>query len=258
MRGWLALGLALVLLAPGCLQKDTSSTSSSSTSPTGARATPSASGTGAPAATANQTNHPPSATLLARAGNGTAALDVTFLLGGKDDDGDALNWTLSFGDASANRTGAALPANVTHSYAKAGSYAIAYLLSDGRNTTTYRATLNLTAAATAFVPINETRTWTASAAGVVEFAAGCQQDGVDCAYFDLPASASGRDFTMTFTSTVPGAVYFIDHYKGGSYVDTFIGEPGATTIADKVPAGTTQFRAYSSGGAENSATLVVP
>jgi hypothetical protein len=248
MRGWLSLALVLVLLLSGCAQKGdtTSSTAPATATATGHNTTSSA------------PNHPPTASLTPHLGNGTAALNATFTVAGSDPDGDALSWTLSFGDATANATGAALPSNVTHAYKAAGTVNVTLAVSDGRNTTLAHATLNLTAGTVAFTSIDLTKTWTVSAAGAIEFAAGCREDGVDCAYFDLPEAAGGRDFTMEFSSTVPGAVYFIDTYDAGGYVDTFIGDPGSTTIADKVPDGIIQFRAYSSGGADNTAHLLVP
>ena len=54
---------------------------------------PGATTTAAPTASpppANATNHVPIAAIVAKAGNGTAALNVTFTLSGHDADGDAL------------------------------------------------------------------------------------------------------------------------------------------------------------------------
>ncbi|MCA1810961.1 MAG: PKD domain-containing protein [Halobacteriales archaeon] len=246
MRGWLAIGLVLVLLLSGCTQK-----SDPSSSTTGATSTPAASA-----------NHAPTATLAAKAGNGTASLNATFALGGSDPDGDALHWSLSFGDNSSSAQGDALPANATHAYAKAGTYNVTLLVSDGRESTTQTASVNVTAPGApleeaGFLPVNETKAWLVSYAGAFEYAAGCKADGEDCAYFDLAAGAPGRTFTMTFTATAPAAVYFIDYYNGDHYIDSFIGEPGATSITGEVPADTTQFRAYATGGADFTAHLVI-
>jgi hypothetical protein len=251
MRGWLALGLVSVLLLSGCATK--SDTSSSSSHPATATQTV----TAAPVAAANHTNHAPTGAIHAKAGNGTAALNVTFSLTGRDADGDHLNWTLAFGD-HANRTGAALPANVTHAYAKPGLYNVTYTLTDGKNATTYHSKVNVTAGGVAFTPIDSTQSWVTSAGGATEFAVGCRAKDVDCAYFDIPADAGGRAFTMEFSATVPAAVYFIDVYLDGKYDSTFQLAPGATSITDKVPAGTSQFRAYAAGGALVDAHLVIP
>jgi hypothetical protein len=139
MRGWLAFALVLALLLSGCASKNPSS-SSSSTSQVTSRATATNTTTAAPAP-----NHAPTALVTATTGNGTAALNVTFALAGTDADGDALNWTLAFGDAAANRTGAALPANVTHSYNVTGLVNVTFSVTDGKNTTQARLALNLTA-----------------------------------------------------------------------------------------------------------------
>jgi hypothetical protein len=106
--------------------------------------------------------------------------------------------------------------------------------------------------------VDVTKTWTASFGGVTEFAFGCVSSGVDCAYFDLPEAAVGRTFTFTFRAAAPAALYYVDVYAGSSYEDTFIGAPGATTLSDVVPPGTTQFRTYSTGGANLSAHLLIP
>jgi PKD repeat protein len=245
MRGWLAIGLVFVLLLSGCTQKSDSSSSTM--------------GTTAPAASAN---HAPTATLAAKAGNGTTSLNATFALGGSDPDGDTLHWSLSFGDNSSNEQGDALPANATHAYAKAGTYNVTLLVSDGRESTRQTGSVNVTAPGApaqeaGFVPVDETKAWLVSYAGAFEYGAGCRADGEDCAYFDLAAGAPGRTFTMTFTATAPAAVYFIDYYNGDHYIASFIGDPAATTITGEVPADTTQFRSYATGGADFTAHLVI-
>jgi PKD repeat protein len=200
-------------------------------------------------------NHAPTGSLGAVV-NGTA---VRFSLNGTDADHDALTWNLTFGD-QAKANGTSLPAAVNHTYSAAGLYQVNYTLTDGHNATTYHVALNVTGAtAAAGGPFfDATKTWTASQTGVYEFALGCDSDGGDCAYFDLPAGSPGRPFTMDFSGTVPGVVYWIDYYNAGGYDNTFQGSPGAASIADSVPAGTIQFRAYSTGGAMLSAHLVIP
>jgi hypothetical protein len=71
------------------------------------------------------------------AGNrsGSAPFNVTFLLNGTDAEGDALQWTLAFGDGSANATGTALPAEVDHVFAAAGNFTANFTASDGTGET---------------------------------------------------------------------------------------------------------------------------
>jgi PKD repeat protein len=271
MRGvaFAAVAVLLTTLISGCtVQKDDleagvdgltsgsgsgSKTGTSSASKTGTSGT---SGTGTPTGT----NHAPVANLTASTLSGAAPMTVNFTLNGTDAEGDALSWTLTYGNASANVTGTVLPANATHVFDAAGTFNVTLVISDGKLSANATVTIVVSAAAaaaTGFTPIDATKSWTVSFGGAFEYGLGCYEDGVDCAYFDLGNQAVGRAFTMTFSSTVPSGLYWIDYYKGGDYIDTFIGEPGATSIADNVPAGTNQFRAYATGGAMNTAHLVI-
>jgi hypothetical protein len=112
------------------------------------------------------------------------------------------------------------------------------------------------------------KAWPISFSGGVEYALGCQDDGLDCAYFPLPAAAQGQEFTITFGAAVPAIAYFVDLYADGAYIatfgDTFTSDPiagfsegGHGTYTGIVPAGITEFRAYATGGADFVAHLVV-
>jgi hypothetical protein len=61
-----------------------------------------------------------------------APLLLSFVINGTDGDGDALSWTLSFGDGSENATGADLPVTVEHTYFDAGSFTAVLEVSDGQ------------------------------------------------------------------------------------------------------------------------------
>jgi PKD repeat protein len=145
MRGWLAVALVLALLLPGCAQKEDTSASSTSKAATSHAAAPATNGTAPPAL--NRTNHPPVATLAASTPGGGVPLAVNFTLGGSDPDGDALNWTLSFGDGSANRTGSALPAAVAHTFTAAGLHRVVLNVTDGRLSAERTLLVNASAAA---------------------------------------------------------------------------------------------------------------
>lgn len=90
-----------------------------------ATATSSTTTTGDPGA-----NQAPNATLSAAPTNGTAPLNVTFQLEGDDPDGDALSWTLVFGDGN-QTSGTSLPAMANHTYGPGNHTAVLQVL-DGR------------------------------------------------------------------------------------------------------------------------------
>ncbi|MEK6985916.1 MAG: PKD domain-containing protein [Candidatus Thermoplasmatota archaeon] len=140
MKAGLCVVLFVVLALAGCASNsDSSSTSEAGTAQASASgsATAPGSSTRAPATgasssgttgtTAATSNRPPLASLTATL-NGTSA---TFALNGTDPDGDALTWSLSFGDSMV-QNGTALPTSVTHTYASAGNYTAILEVADGK------------------------------------------------------------------------------------------------------------------------------
>ncbi|HWK29702.1 MAG TPA: M36 family metallopeptidase, partial [Solirubrobacter sp.] len=84
-------------------------------------------------------NAAPTATLAVTGGALTATVDA----GGSDPDGDALTYTLDFGDG-ATATGA-LPVRLPHAYAQPGEYTVQLTVSDGRATARASRTVTVTA-----------------------------------------------------------------------------------------------------------------
>lgn len=121
--------------------------------------------------------------------------------------------------------------------------------------------------------VDSFKAWPISLQGA-EYASGCVADGQDCAYFDIPAAAQGKEFTMEFQAAVPAVAYFIDLYAGDAYVATY-GDPtgafgafssdpipgygpgGNAVYTNEVPNTITQFRVYATGGADFVAHLVI-
>jgi hypothetical protein len=150
----LAVVALLAVSVAGCSSKDPERypngvPSSSSTS----RASSSSSYTWPPSSSgtltgpANETGHAPTGSLQATL-NGTAA---AFRVNGTDADGDALHWTLDYGDGNATN-GTTLPATLAHNYtlpanATALNVTARLTLSDGHLNATYDAILNVTAGA---------------------------------------------------------------------------------------------------------------
>jgi PKD repeat protein len=81
-------------------------------------------------------NRAPTGSLNVSALNGSVPLTVNFTLNGTDLDGDALNWTLSFGDGNSTN-GTELPAQVAHNFTAPGSFNVTLNLTDGLNSTLY-------------------------------------------------------------------------------------------------------------------------
>jgi PKD repeat protein len=154
MRGWLAFGFVVLLLVPGCADKPAATGSSSSTAQpaagaSGTHATATATGATVASGTPRGPNQPPVATLAASVPGGTVPLRVNFTLAGSDPDQDPLNWTLSFGDGSANQTGSVLPAAVAHNYTAPGLHKVVLNVTDGSLSVVREISVNTTAGAAA-------------------------------------------------------------------------------------------------------------
>jgi hypothetical protein len=124
----------------------TSTTSRSATSTGTGSANATATGTStASSSSTGPSNAPPVANVTAVPTNGTVPLNVTFSLSASDADGDALSWTLVFGDGN-QTTGMALPATVVHSYTTPGSRTATFSVSDGQANATSRVVIQAAAA----------------------------------------------------------------------------------------------------------------
>ena len=245
MRTLLVTMIVLGLALSGCAEKKkddggdgpstTTTTTSSTATTTGIKGNVS-------------TNQPPTATLLANA-TGAVPLNVTFVLNATDNDGDALTWTLSFGDtASQNGTfpaalgNASKPfqhtANVTHLYASGGAYNATLSLSDGKATTNVTLRLNVTAGTpfeqfvaegTPDLPCPQCSN--AGANTGIGYRAGVNE--LDSFFVDIPEGAPGQPFTLVSSGGDPDMV-FRDSCEGGAAVgDTFLAAgPEAGTVPD--------------------------
>ena len=150
MRPLLAITFMVLLTATlaGCSSEDPErfpdGPDGGTSTPTGPTATGTSTG---PATTSSSTgtsgdsrqdppNQAPSISItVAGNGSGSAPFNATFLLNGTDAEGDALQWTLAFGDGSANATGTMLPAEVDHVFAGAGNFTANFTASDGTGKT---------------------------------------------------------------------------------------------------------------------------
>ena len=244
MKILLALLLATALVLSGCAQKkddDDGAAASSSTS-----SSQSMTGTGGSVGGNLSTNQPPSATLTA---NSTGGLNVTFALNATDNDGDALTWSLDFGDnATQNGTfparlgNASKPfahaANVTHLYDAGGAFNVTLTLSDGKATTNVSLALNVTAGSSFEQFVAEgtpdlpcTQCTEGGANTGIGYRAGINE--LDSYFVELPAGAGGQPFTVTSSAGDP-EVSFRDSCSGGAAVgDPFNNEgPESGVVPD--------------------------
>ncbi len=221
----LAALLALSLAVAGC-----SGAGSTPSSSSGAGTTTGA-GTTIGTSTSLGINRAPVANLTVD----VSGLTVNATLKGTDPDGDDLTYRLSFGDGSTNKTGS-LPANVTHSYAMAGTYNLTFTVSDGKLNATRTLPVALTGGAPITLAGNAQLPCPQCNGGGpnsgVGFRAG--ESGLDSYFVEVGPEVEGRVFSLTSTGGDPN-VSFRDGCDGGAAVgDAFAGSGPEAGI---VPAG---------------------
>jgi PKD repeat protein len=192
---------------------------------------PAASTGPSPAPKAPPANHRPTAQLTASADHGATPLRVNFTADGADVDGDALSWSLDFGDGN-RTTGTALPAILPHEFARVGSYNATLTVQDGKLDATAVVHLKVNSSAPALVfsgavavdcslqcggcdstQPNEATCFVGDN-GLAPGAAGCAsftsaKAGVDCVWVAVPANLVGHAFTVTSTKGDPD-IDFLD------------------------------------------------
>jgi PKD repeat protein len=270
MRGLLAVALLVALTLAGCAAKPDSSSSTTTatktTSSSGIHTSTSTTATGSTTASSTTTaspttsstttspgpsNAPPTATLTAVNATGGVPLNVTFQATGSDPDGDHLNYTLQFGDGSADHAGI-LPANVTHSYTLVGNFTARLTVTDGTHSVNTTVVVKATAAAAAGAagPHVVTGSWvTGGPISCEQFMDGdnlhqmvTQTKGVEYVPFDVRADSIGKAFAIAIKPTAPTGAFEIDFYDaGGSTLEYFDNPfPPANTIDGTVPDGAVQ------------------
>ena len=182
--------------------------------------------------------------------NGT---DASFNLTGNDPDGDALNWTLSFGDNSTNETGSLLPSNVTHAYL-AGTFNASFALTDGQLTATYNVTVTVEASAPAGESQAVTAEWRTGGIGCLApinpWVFGTPANGVDVYEFAVEPGTIGKPFTATFEATAAVLFWGVDFFDGAPPAAPRGGAPalaGAGARAGTVATGAVHGLFYSCG-----------
>jgi PKD repeat protein len=144
---WTIPLLAFGLVLAGCSDTPDSTTSSTtSKTATGAGTTTAAATTGATTTGSGTTtggpgggngtlgNRAPTATLEANVTSGAAPLDVSFTLGGSDEDGDNLTAELRIGDGEPVQV--EVPGSHLHTFDAAGNHTVVLTVSDGNATAT--------------------------------------------------------------------------------------------------------------------------
>ncbi len=161
--------------------------------------------------TTNGTNAAPVASLIATVSNGTAPLNITFTLDGSDPDGDNLTWVFDDGNGNST-TGDTLPATVNVTYL-AGNWTTTFTVSDGMNDTVEQLLVTVSEAAAAATggsefPLTFSMNILLScphclATDVTQdstcLAVLTDDNGLDCAFWELPADAAGHTFVASGT-----------------------------------------------------------
>lgn len=214
--------LAAALLLSGCASKkgddEGSQTSGShsgtltqSTTKTG---TGTSGGTGTRGPTGNGTGHAPTATLAANVTQGSAPLNVTLLVNATDADGDALSWTLDFGDGSADSNGTSANGTVSltlnHTFS-AGNHTVFLNVTAGGANATSNVTIAVLGGAGGAPLVDEKlnvifgcEACTDGEGDVIPcIGLGVGRNEGDCAWVALTAEAAGRTFTVSGTSPSP-------------------------------------------------------
>lgn len=194
--------------------------------------------------------------------NGTTA---TFALTGSDPDGDALTWSLTFGDGS-SENGTALPADVPHTYAAAGNVSATYTLRDGKTASVFQANLTLVAGgSTGGAPIQTTTgSWDLGSPQTCspgEFYANPYHPANAAAtevihlIADVNAATIGRTFTATFGAAGPGQQSVALWFSSPTVIviEAFA---GAGPLTGVVPEGAEKVTFATCGPAGNSVTYV--
>ena len=252
MRILVVVALVLALALSGCATKKSGDDDDDGTGTSTKTGTGSGGGNGTAFA-----NCAPTASMNAN-NTGMAPINVTFALNGTDADGDAITWSLDFGDNGTSANGTSLPANVTHLYAAGGLYNASLSVSDGKNTTVVTLALNITggapfdqfiASGTPDLPCAQ-----CSEAGAntgVGYRGGLNE--LDSWFVEIPAAAAGQLFTATSGDDVD--LSFRDGCDGGAAIgDPFL---AAGDEAGIVPEGALCVLAWNTGAPGETITLTI-
>ena len=271
MRSIIALFVAAALFLSGCAgggdetggTGDGSTTSDLSTSghttgPTTTKGTTSSSSSKSPQ---SGDNKPPTATLSVSTTSGPPPLAVNFTVGGVDPDGDAIQWSLDYGDGSVAASGNALPKDVSHAFTAAGNFTVKLTVTDSKGAAGDKMQVITVSAGAAEGPQVTDGDWTAGGpVSCEQFADGDDLnkvltpfEGIEFVTFDIRADTANALFYTTVTPTVPAAGPFeIDFYDaGGANLGYFQSSDAQSfDIPGTVPAGavTAVFFACTAGG----------
>ena len=270
MRALLAVLLLLTLAFAGCASKgkggddsDSDPTGGSSTKSGTSTTSGSATGTGSSSGSTTMTgtgapNGKPTAQLGAATASGS--LLVNFTVDASDPDGDALNWSLAFGDGSFEN-GTVVPTNTTRTFSAAGTYTDVLTVSDGLLNATSSVNVTLEAGAPAMQDFEGEWAIGNVDAPNVASADGCDaiepMDGVFMALFGIDAATRGKPYTATVdaSSTADSIIFWEVKFLDASCA--ILEGPnveGPVPIAGTVPVGAVHAWMSSDGGARVTGT----
>ncbi|MEK6985914.1 MAG: PKD domain-containing protein [Candidatus Thermoplasmatota archaeon] len=274
MKALLAFALLGALLLAGCAGTSKTDSSSDSTgsssvagSASGSKATSSSTGTTSSPGTsagsssgASEANKAPAISEFSvNNATGVAPLQVAFSFNATDANKDALTYSLSFGDESANATGSLPSAVVTHSFAAAGNYTAKLVVSDGKATANKTLIVQVAAGGAAGSGARQAvdLSWVASG-GTRTFpleygdCADGPMVGVTMDSFVLDQATAGRPFTATITGDTAPVDWFIIFSLPDCSADLErFTATGAASITGIVPSGAHDYMMVASNGGAN-------
>jgi hypothetical protein len=172
---------------------------------------------------------------------GTAPFVAEFAINATDEDGDALSYTIQWGDASSDGGGALPTGNVTHTYYVARNYTALLTVSDFSSSVEATARIavreappegtpsaggtSLVAAPCPLCYLDRTPTGQAGWQGCLGLQAG--RNAVDCLFFPLGATLAGHGFAASVAPQQTDTATFQD--VGVWFLSAC--SPGASTIA---------------------------
>ncbi|MFO1533439.1 MAG: PKD domain-containing protein [Thermoplasmatota archaeon] len=199
-------------------------------------------------------NSAPTCSVSTSGASGGAPLNVTFDLSGSDKEKDPLGWSLDFGDGTAKKQESApatFPLSLWHVFAAAGTFNVAFQVTDGKDSASCPATVTVTAEAAAPSGQEFSASWPGSSTAV-ECVYGFLGETQDITWVEMEVDplTIGHPFTAKFTAAGAPACVGISWFSDGAYIsDSPDGGGGMSNdVSGTVPDEAARALFYYAGG----------